>query len=606
MGIVHLIGISTIFSVFLFICLAATAPLSRSLQPIVTPQMTLLAADGTPIAQSGSDYAEPVMVHDLPPHVIDAVLAIEDRRFYDHFGMDPKGVARAAWRNMSSGSTEGGSTITQQLAKFTYLTPERSLARKAHELLIAFWLETWLTKDEILERYLSNAYFGDNNYGLRSASRNYFGKQPEELSLSESAMLAGLLKAPSALAPTQHWDKSVARMNVVLEAMVQAGYIDADTVASVAPPRLAATSGTRLPSGTHFTDWALADYDKSALAQPRVTLVTTLDSRLQATAENLIAGADLGEAEAALVAMRRNGEVVAMVGGRDYSRSRFNRVTMAERQIGSTFKTFVYLAALENGVKPDDPISNRPIKTGDYRPQNHDDSYSDFLTVEKAFAQSSNVASVRLYRAVGGAKVQQVAHKLGLKADYDPELPSVALGTPSVSLMDLTAAYAGIAANRYPVEPTGFRRSPPDLWDRIVEPRKAFSKKTHRDIQRLLATSIEQGTGRGAKLPLKAYGKTGTTQGSRDSLFVGYASDLVVGVWVGHDDNRPNPGFSGGGVPARIWKDFMMEAHHLSGDRSTRPAARVAASAVAARIPDGRQMATRSLAQAAERPQIGR
>lgn len=611
MGIVHTIGISAIFSVFLFICLAATAPLSRSLQPIVTPQMTLLAADGTPIAQSGSDYAEPVLVHDLPPHVIDAVLAIEDRRFYDHFGMDPQGVARAAWRNMSTGTTEGGSTITQQLAKFTYLTPERSLARKAHELLIAFWLETWLTKDEILERYLSNAYFGDNNYGLRSASRNYFGKQPEELNLSEAAMLAGLLKAPSALAPTRHWEKSVERMNVVVEAMHEAGYIDAATATAVAPPRLAADAGERLPTGTHFTDWALAGYDQSALIQPRVTLVTTLDSRLQAIAEDLIANADLGGAEAAMVAMRRNGEVVAMIGGRDYLSSRFNRATMADRQVGSTFKTFVYLAALENGVGPDDPISNRPIETGDYRPKNYDDRYSDFLTVEKAFAHSSNVASVRLYRSVGGAKVQNMARRLGLEADYDSAHPSVALGTPSVSLLELTAGYAGIAANRYPVEPTGFRRAQPNLWDRIVEPPQAFSKETHANMQRLLATSVEKGTGQGTRLPMKAYGKTGTTQGNRDSLFVGYASDLVVGVWVGHDDNRPNPGFSGGGVPARIWKDFMTKAHHLSADKPQRLSDSDAASGEAAvdalqegaPVVEDRQVA---LSVDREAPQIGR
>ena len=569
-GMIHLTGMSAIFSIFLFACLAATAPLSSSLQPIVSPQMTVLAADGAPIAQSGSDYAEPVLVHDLPPHVIDAVLAIEDRRFYDHLGMDPQGVARAAWRNMSEGTTEGGSTITQQLAKFTYLTPEQTLARKAHELLIAFWLETWLAKDEILERYLSNAYFGDNNYGLRSASRNYFGKQPEELTLPEAAMLAGVLKAPSALAPTRHWDKSVARMNVVLDAMADAGAIDARTRASARPPELAMDAGGRLPSGTHFTDWALAGYDTTSLLEPRVTLVTTLDSRLQALAERLIADAALGDAEAALVAMHRNGEVVAMVGGRDYSRSHFNRVTMASRQVGSTFKTFIYLAALESGVKPDDPISNRRFESGNYRPRNYDGRYSDFLTIEKAFARSSNVASVRLYEQVGGAKVQEMARRLGVTADYDPALPSVALGTPSISLLDLTAAYAGIAANRFPVEPTGFRRSEQGLWDRIVDPPKAFSRETHRNMQRLLAASIEEGTGRGARLPLKAYGKTGTTQDSRDSLFVGYASDLVVGVWVGHDDNRPNPGFSGGGVPAQIWRDFMMEAHQLSSDTPVR------------------------------------
>ncbi|MFM7379134.1 MAG: transglycosylase domain-containing protein [Erythrobacter sp.] len=537
--------------------LTVTAPLSKSLEPIAPPQVTLFASDGTPIARQGAIVEAPVKVKDLPPHVAQAFIAIEDRRFYSHWGIDPRGIARAAWTGYG-----GGSTITQQLAKFTFLTPEQSLTRKAREALIALWLEGWLTKDEILERYLSNAYFGDNQYGLRAASLHYFYRQPEKLRPEQAAMLAGLLQAPSRYAPTKHYDKAKARMDLVVKSMVDEGYLTPAEAAALPDPRIdVRMRDDNLPTGTYFADWALPlareGMDASYSTQ---TLTTTLDSRLQALASRIVARAPLGGAQVALVAMRRNGEVVAMVGGRDYKASPFNRVTQARRQPGSTFKTFVYLTALEEGWEPDDTIPNTPISQGSYRPKNAREQYSAQIRLEDAFASSFNVAAFRLFQAVGSDKVIRTARRLGITAPMTEGDPSLALGTSSMTLMELTAAYAGIAANAYPVEPHAFPRGEQSWWEWLTTSSKSMSSGVHDDLEGMLRAAINRGTGRGASLPIANFGKTGTTQDYRDALFVGYAGDLVVGVWVGKDDNTPLAGVTGGSVPARIWRDFMLSA----------------------------------------------
>ncbi|MEQ5787070.1 transglycosylase domain-containing protein [Erythrobacter sp. NFXS35] len=540
--------------------LATTAPLSKSLEPIAPPQVTLLASDGTPIARSGAVVEAPVKVADLPPHVTQAFIAIEDRRFRSHFGVDPRSIARAIWTGYG-----GGSTITQQLAKFTFLTPEQSLSRKAREALIAFWLEGWLTKDEILERYLSNAYFGDNQYGLRAASLHYFYRHPEKLRPEQAAMLAGLLQAPSRYAPTKHYDRARARMDLVVGAMVEEGYLTAAEAAALPDPRIdVRTRDDNLPTGTYFADWALPLAREGMEASySRQVLTTTLDARLQSLANRVVARAPLGGAQVALVAMRRNGEVVAMVGGRDYSESAFNRVTQARRQPGSTFKTVVYLAALEAGWEPDDTIPNTEITQGSYRPKNGRGRYSDQITLEEAFAQSSNVAALRLFQAVGSEKVIRTARSLGITAPMAEGDPSLALGTSVMTLMELTAAYAGIAANEYPVEPHAFAREEQGWWEWLTTRKDSVSRGDHEDIETMLRAAINRGTGRNAVLPIANYGKTGTTQDYRDALFVGYAGDLVVGVWIGNDDNTPMSGVTGGSTPARIWRDFMRAALKL-------------------------------------------
>lgn len=540
--------------------LAVTAPLSKSLEPIAPPQITLLASDGTPIARSGAVVEAPVQARKLPDHVIQPFLAIEDRRFYNHWGLDARALARAVWSNLTTGRTQGGSTITQQLAKFTFLTPERSLTRKAREALIALWLEIWLTKDEILERYLSNAYFGDNTYGLRAASLHYFSRQPEKLTPGQAAMLAGLVQAPSRLAPTRNYRLASQRMDLVLRAMVASGYLTAKQAGRISAPALDVRTRSALPTGTYFADWALPAARKlSEVGYSRQTLTTTLDSRLQAAARRATRLAP-GNAQVALVAMRTNGEVVAMVGGKNYAASPFNRVTQARRQPGSTFKLFVYLAALREGWEPSDVIDNTPITAGSYRPKNFAETYSKEMTLEDAFAQSSNVAAVRLFGQVGDQNVIAAARDLGVTAPLARGDPSLALGTSSMTLLELTAAYAAIAANSYPVAPSPFAVAEKSWLQKVFDGKDSFSSDVHEDMEQMLRRAVTRGTGRAAALRQPTFGKTGTSQDNRDALFVGYAGDLVVGVWVGNDDNSPLVGVTGGGVPARIWRNFMGQA----------------------------------------------
>ncbi|MEE4451607.1 transglycosylase domain-containing protein [Novosphingobium resinovorum] len=540
--------------------LAVTAPLSKSLQPIAPPEITLLAADGTPIARNGAVIDKPVTVKDLPAYVPQAFLAIEDRRFYSHWGVDPRGIARAAVSNLTGGSTQGGSTITQQLAKFTFLSSERSMTRKAREVLIAFWLEAWLTKDEILERYLSNAYFGDNTYGIRAAAMHYFHRQPEKLTEGQAALLAGLMKAPSRLAPTNNLAASQKRMRLVLQAMADAGYMTPQAARAVPNPRLDVRNRAELPTGTYFADWALPQARQiQAAGYAGQTYRTTLDSRLQAAAHRATRQVGAGS-QVALVAMRRNGEVVAMVGGRDYAQSPFNRVTQARRQPGSTFKLFVYLAALKSGMSPEDTVPNTPIDSGAYRPQNAGGAYSPTITLEDAFARSSNVAAVRLFNRVGDEAVIDMARRLGVTSPLPKGDPSLALGTATMTLLELTSAYAGVAANSFPVEPRAFPVPEAGWFDWLLDGKRSFSSRDHEAIEGMLRATINRGTGRAAMLRGPNFGKTGTSQENRDALFVGYSGDLVVGVWVGKDDNTPLKGVSGGTVPARIWRDFMSEA----------------------------------------------
>jgi penicillin-binding protein 1A len=540
--------------------LAYTAPLSRSLQPIVPPQMTILSAQGTPIARHGDIVDRPVEVANLPPHVVQAFLATEDRTFYSHIGISARGFTRALWTNITTGRTQGGSTITQQLAKFTFLNADQTITRKAREALIALWMEVWLSKDEILGRYLSNAHFGGRVYGLRAASLHYFYRQPERLTVSQAAMLAGMLRAPNRYNPLNHLDRAQERERVVLRAMVDAGYLTEEQRRAV---RLATTDNRATagpPSGTYFADWALPQ--ARATVDPGyepVSVTTTLDDRLQRIARRAVNNAPLGRAQVALVAMRPNGEVVAMIGGRSYADSSFNRATQARRQPGSTFKLAVYYAALQAGLTPESPVDDNPITTGTYRPENARERYRGQITLREAFAQSSNVVAVRLYQELGSEAVNRAARDLGITAEL-PDNASVALGSASMTLLELTAAYAAVASNEAPVEPHAIRRPEQNWFQRLFDGRGPIGTTAQNHLLDMLRSAIEDGTGSAARLNVPAFGKTGTSQDNRDALFVGFAGDLVVGVWVGNDDNTPLRGVSGGGLPARIWRDFMVDA----------------------------------------------
>lgn len=548
--------------------LAITAPLSKSLRPPAPPSITLLAEDGTPIARRGAVIGAPVDVKKLPDHVAQAFIAIEDRRFYSHWGVDPRGIARAMFHNVSSGGgSQGGSTITQQLAKNAFLNSRRTFGRKAQEVLIAFWLEGWLTKDEILSRYLSNVYFGDNVYGLRAAAQHYFSTSPEHLTLSQATLLAGLVKAPSRLAPTGNLDGARERQKLVIGAMQEAGFITEAEARRVRPAVLhVQDSDETLPNGTYFADWVLPEArDRAGGVATEQTVTTTLDTKLQAAAERVIKTAGLGKTQVALVAMRPDGRVVAMVGGRNYGASPFNRATQARRQPGSAFKLFVYLAALRSGMTPDTMVDDTPVQIGDWKPSNSDGRYAGRITLRQAMAKSSNVVAARLIQKLGVGRVTQAARDLGISTPLGNDA-SIALGTSTGTLLELTAAYAAVANGSYPVRPRGLdaEESADDWLARRLGGPSRFDARLLDDLRSMLGTVVQSGTARGAALPIPAFGKTGTTQDGRDALFVGWAGDLVVGVWIGNDDNSPVSGAYGGGLPAHIWRDFMVRALGLT------------------------------------------
>ncbi|WP_174292239.1 transglycosylase domain-containing protein [Sphingomonas bacterium] len=565
------LGVGIVLLVVAIGWLAITAPLSRSLRPPMPPSITLTADDGTPIARRGAVIGAPVSVKALPPHVPQAFLAIEDRRFYHHFAIDPRGIGRALFHNLRSGGVrEGGSTITQQLAKNAFLDNDRTAARKLREVTIAFWLEAWLSKDEILSRYLSNVYFGDNVYGLTAAAKHYFGVAPGALSVGQAAMLAGLVKAPSRLAPTGNPDGAAARMRLVVRAMVEAGFLTEARAQAIETPRILPLRQEALPNGTYFADWVLpaardqASGSGAGEIRSKASVKTTLDRHLQRTAERALAHAGLRQAQAALVAMRPDGRIVAMVGGRDYGDSPFNRATQARRQPGSAFKLFVYLAALRSGLTPDSMVEDEPVDVAGWKPHNADGRYEGAITLRRAFARSSNVAAVRLTQKVGVAAVIKAARDLGVSTPIASET-TIALGTQTMSLLELTAAYAAVADGHYPVGARGLEDVAEKGWLQSLTGGQSTMPAAIRDgMLDLLHASLNDGTGRRAALTIPAYGKTGTTQDSRDALFVGFARNLIVGVWVGNDDNTPNPGLSGGGVPARIWRDFMTAALGLA------------------------------------------
>ncbi len=556
----------------LFVYLLTTAPLSKSLQPIAAPSITLLSAEGKPIARRGAVTGAPVRVQELPEHVPAAFLSIEDRRFYDHTGVDPWGIMRAAVVNLQAGGVvEGGSTISQQLAKLAFLSSDRTYGRKLQEFILAFWLEGWLTKDEILSRYLSSVYFGDNVYGLRAAANHYFSRKPQDLTVGQAAMLAGLVKAPSRLAPTGNLKGARERGKVVVRAMVDAGAISEREAKRLPTVTLKRGPLKDLPTGTYFADWVFPE--ARAYAQEGYggeTLVTTLEDRLQRLAVDSVRRAGVGGAQVALIAMRPDGRVVAMIGGKNYKKSPFNRATQAKRQPGSAFKLFVYLAALRAGMTPQSLIEDEPLRVGTWSPKNYENKYRGTITLREAFAVSSNVAAVRLSERVGRENVIEAARDLGVTSEFDNQ-PSLALGTSGVSLMEMVSAYAALAANNYPVRARGLPEMEESWYDRMLSRRRSFSSDERQMMLEMLWSVTREGTGRAAALPIDSFGKTGTSQDSRDALFIGFAGDLVTGVWIGHDNNSPLGQTTGGTLPAQIWRNFMGRAVDTSGGRMTIP-----------------------------------
>ncbi len=554
----------------------ATLPITGGLQVEATQSaLTFEGAQGEVFAARGVFKGDRLAAADMPPHLAQAIVAIEDRRFFDHIGVDLRGILRAGWRNSQAGGTrEGGSTITQQLARLMFLSQERTFRRKVQEALLALWLESQLKKEDILLRYLNTAYFGAGAYGVDAAARRYFGKKAGELSLAESAMLAGLVRAPSQLAPTRNFGGAKERQETVLQTMVETKALTAaEAEATRAQPVNLRTPPETPPGTNYFVDMVAGDVRRLlGSASGDLTLRTTLNLELQRLAEGVIErrfeaeGAKKNVSQAALVALGRDGAVLAMVGGRNYEASQFNRATQAKRQPGSLFKLFVYLTALQRGYTPQSVVVDKPTQIGEWEPQNSSGRFRGNMTLRNAFAQSVNTVAAQLGDEVGTPAVIDTAKRMGVQSTL-PAVPSLALGSAEVTLLEMTRAYGAVAAGVQTLEPYSIRSIAGNSQQALYTKPGAGSEvtgqlgATRAMMTEMLQSVVNEGTGKAARIPNVAVGgKTGTTQEYRDAWFIGFTGDLVVGVWVGNDDNTPTNRVTGGDLPANIWRDFVGRA----------------------------------------------
>ncbi len=553
----------------------AHLPPIQSLEiPKRPPSIQVVDFEGRPLARRGDLAGAPLALREMPAYVPRAFIAIEDRRFHEHYGVDPMGIGRALVANvLHRGVAQGGSTITQQLAKNLFLTQERTITRKMQEVLLALWLERKFSKTQILELYLNRVYFGAGSYGIEQASQRYFGKSAKNIGLAEAALLAGLVKSPSRLAPTRNFDAAEQRAKIVLAAMAELGYINraSEKTALARPPKIVAQAGNG--SINYVADWVMDVLnDVLGHVEEDVVVQTSIDGALQANAEKSLTdelaakGDKAGVGQGALVAMTPTGAVRAMVGGRSYADSQFNRAVAAKRQPGSAFKAFVYLTALERGLTPDTVREDRPIKVKDWQPENYSREYFGPVTLTKALAMSLNTVSVRLTLEMTPMAVIRTAHRLGIASKLEPNA-SIALGTSEVSMLELVGAYAAFANGGYAVMPhvieritasngkVLYTRSGQQLG-RIIEARYVAM------MNAMMQETLTIGTAHKAALPgWPAAGKTGTSQDFRDAWFIGYTSKLVTGVWLGNDDGSPTKKVTGGGMPVEIWSRFMRGAH---------------------------------------------
>jgi penicillin-binding protein 1A len=535
--------------------------------------VTILDDRGQLVARRGLTQGAMVQVESLPAYVPNAFIAIEDRRFREHFGIDPIGMLRAAYENMMAGHVvQGGSTITQQLAKNLFLNPGRTFDRKIQEALLALYLESRYSKNQILTLYLNRVYFGAGVYGIEAASEKFFGKRASQLSLTEAAMLAGSVKAPARYNPLADADASLARASVVLSAMEDVGFIDHATrmQAEATRPRIVLETGT--PGSGYFTDWVISQLkDILGSGDKPVIVETSFDLATQALAERAVEhglgveGEKIHASQAALVAMTPDGAIRAMVGGRSYAQSGFNRATDAVRQPGSAFKPFVYLTAFERGHTPDDIMRDGPVDIHGWRPSDFENEYKGDITLTEAFAESSNTVAAQLTDQVGPKAVVDTARRLGITSPLQA-VASLALGTSGVTPLELTGAYAPFANGGNGIIPYAIIRIR-DRAGKILYQRKlgglgaVMSPTDNAEMTKVMVQTVLTGTGKAARLTERpTAGKTGTTQDFHDAWFVGFTADLVTGVWVGNDDASPMKRATGGGLPAHIFHSFMESA----------------------------------------------
>ena len=549
-------------------CYVTMPNIEQAIHRTRQPSTTITAENGNEIQSFGSVYSSIIMPDDLPKYVSQAIVATEDRRFYEHFGFDIISFTRAMIVNVIHRRyVQGGSTITQQVAKNLFLTSQKNIKRKVQELLLAFWLEHKFTKDQILALYMNRVYLGNGTYGIESAANKYFQKTSNDLNLREAAILAGMLKAPSRYNPIASKERANQRAKIVLQNMVNAGLITSKQMAQALTMRLGPEISDKVLGGKHFADWVYQDVN--AILGEReedVYVHTTLDQDIQEKAEKILDEAILANrnknvTQGAIVVMDKDGAVRAMVGGVGYEKSQFNRAVSALRQPGSAFKPFVYLTALQQGFLPNDKVMDSPIQIGKWRPENIDKQYHGEVTLKEALSKSYNLATIDLAERVGRRSIIANAKKMGITTPLVNDA-TLSLGTSEVRVLDMAAAYASLANGGYAVWPYGileiFSRDGYERYMRQAdEPRRILDAQSVLSLNKMLEEVINTGTGKRARLPFFAAGKTGTSQDFRDAWFAGFTGKYVCVVWVGNDNNSPMRGITGGTLPAEIWRRVM-------------------------------------------------
>lgn len=529
-------------------------------------------SNGERITSFGGVYESQVQYYELPQHLIDAVVATEDRRFFNHFGVDIVGIARAFYVNHKAGRiVQGGSTITQQLAKMLFLNSDRNFKRKIQEILLALQLEQRFTKEKILTFYLNRAYFGSGNYGIGNATKFYFAKDVSQINLNEAAMLAGLLKAPSKLSPKNNQELAEDRANVVISNMINAGFLDEKNIKEI-DSNLSYNSDHQ--QRLYFADYVRSQFpdfiSKNSINDKIISVNTSLDEKIQKELEAVLNqfidnnAKKLGKSQIAAIIMNYEGAILGFSGGNDYQKSQFNRAIYAKRQPGSSVKTFVYLTAFENGFKPDDIFEDKKIALGTWIPDNYESNYFGNVTLKTAFAKSLNSVAVQLAQQIDKKMIVSTMKKLGITSEIDQNDPTIALGTSLVNLYEMTASYATIANQGYAVIPYSINKISNEKDEILYERNSSglgqvISDEAYEYTKEILREVVIKGTGKNANVADNIYGKTGTSQDFRDAWFIGFNDDFVIGVWIGNDDNSPTNKITGGSLPAELFGKIIKK-----------------------------------------------
>ncbi len=524
------------------------------------------AADGTVIQSLGPSFGRWLTINQLPSEMKDAMVAVEDRRYYMHPGVDPIGITRSFYARAVQGRwTQGGSTITQQLARNIYLNSNKEFGRKIREIILALAMETKFSKDQILELYLNKVYFGGGAYGIDAASRKFFDHGAENISLAEAAIIAGLVKAPSRYAPTADAQAAVDRAEVVVAVMQDAGMITATEAAGVKPADVKLAAESSQDSVRYFTDWILSQLNGLIdETEKPIDVWTTLDLKMQRAATTAIATNVPRGAQGALVSIDRDGTVKAMVGGTDYVSSNYNRAVTAVRQPGSAWKLFVYLTALEAGFRPEDMVEDKPVEIDGWQPKNSGGKYAGSISLRTAFAYSKNTVAAQIGQEVGASSIANMARRFGITTPINTQ-PSMVLGTSEARVIDMTQAFAAVAAKGRKVTPYGISKVT------TIDGETLYAATPSSSVQLvdgwvagamtdLMQSAVATGTGRGANIGRPVAGKTGTTSSNKDGWFLGFSSGLTTGVWMGRDDARSIGGLEGGRAPAQAWAAYMRIA----------------------------------------------